>query len=105
MKQAMVVKSEGKAKQFTLGEHEVDLSNILPLKIRDWLAIKKLGVDITQITEASLGLDNIMLLVRYIVKKANPEVKENDILDLELPELVRIVTVATEVDAQIDPST
>lgn len=69
---------------------EADLSKALPLKVKDWRKLKERGVDVVKMSGDNLTLENIIDTVHYILEKANPDIKIDDVEELDISELVKI---------------
>lgn len=78
-----------------LGAREVDLDKALPITVRDWRALKKLGINVLTVFQ-DLDPDNVFLIAKYLVQKADPSVPEDDLLDLPPIHLVRIFQLIGE---------
>lgn len=64
-----------------LHEKEIDLSKAVPLKVGDWRALGRMGVN-TQLMKVE-NWDNWSKYVFYVLHKADPTVKEEDIDNLD----------------------
>lgn len=69
---------------------KVDLSKSLPLRVKHWLELKDRGLDVAKFDSETLGLVEIVALVHYILERANPEVKIEDVHEMSLEELTDI---------------
>jgi hypothetical protein len=87
-----------------LGNNEFDLSNVLPLKVRDWRALEKAGIRLGD--SESLGTVNSMAqMAQYILKKADDSIADDFVDDLTLDEIAKVTSVATEPGQKIDRPT
>lgn len=82
-------KEEKELGPIMLGGREVDLNNALPLKLRDWRKLEKDGITSKAIEGGAM--EATFKLAFYVLKKADPAVTEDEVDDLTLPELKRII--------------
>lgn len=68
---------------------EITVSGALPLKIKDWKALDKLGVSPNGLTENNIG--QLSILIYYILSKADPSVTQDEVDDLTMEEAVKII--------------
>lgn len=75
----------------TLAGKELDLSQVLPLKLRDWKNLEKMGLNPKRLEEGSMA--DTSILVFYVCNKADATVTQDMVDDLSLddPELVRVI--------------
>lgn len=78
-----------------IGAREVDLDKALPITVRDWRALKALGVNVLTAFQ-QLDPDTVFVIGKYLVQKADPEVTEDELLDLQPNYLVRIFQLIGE---------
>lgn len=78
-----------------LGDREVDMDKALPITVRDWRALKALGINVLTVFQ-DLDPDNVFLIAKYLVHKADPGVPEDYLLDLPPNHLIRIFQLIGE---------
>jgi len=74
----------------TLKGVEFDLDGVLPLKVRDWRALEKLGIRLSDGGENVRSIERSATLVQYVLKKARPDLAEDFVDDLTIEELMSI---------------
>lgn len=82
----------------TLKGVEFDLTGALPLKVRDWRALEKQGIRLSD-GAGNLSIERAAVLAQYVLKKARPEVADDFVDDLTLPELMAVATEVPRVEA------
>lgn len=61
---------------------KADLAGYLPFKIKDWKKLEVMGITMEALQKASW--DHMSKLILYVVARANPDIKEEDIDELEI---------------------
>jgi hypothetical protein len=90
-------------KTITVNGKEADLSKALPLNLRDWREIKKRsGYDVMRTT---VELEHLIAIATHAFQKANPEITEDEVLDLDLKDLNKISAMAAGGDEEVDRPT
>jgi hypothetical protein len=86
----------------TLAGLQVDLSKSLPLKLRDWKNLEKLGVSNKSLRDGSLTEASIVIF--YVLNKANNQITQDmvDDLSVEDPTLSTVLDAINSTD-KIDP--
>ena len=79
---------------------EIDLSTVVPLKIRDWKLLEKKGISPKGLSENKVS--DIAVLCHYVLSKADPTVTEEDVDGLTLDELVGILKDSKPSESVID---
>lgn len=87
-------KEEKELGPLMLGGREVDLTKALPLKLRDWRKLEKDGITSKAIEGGAM--EATFNLAFYILKKADPAVTEDEVDDLTLTELKRVIEGVNE---------
>lgn len=80
----------------TVNGVDFDFNSVLPFKIKDWLALQKLGVDISNFDGSLNSMTNIAL---HLMKKAKPDLQAGFVDELTLTQvsdLAKMVTNAEE---------
>lgn len=67
---------------------EVNLDDVVPLKVRDWRELEKHGITLKKLQEESV--EHIARFVTFCGGKGNPDIKRDDVDDLTLDELVGV---------------
>lgn len=81
-----------------LGGREIELSGALPLRIKDWKALKTKGVSLESLRKGEADVDSMAALAAYVLEKAHAG--DGALVDeLTLPELTRILNSITEAEA------
>src|SRR3990167_5490154 len=77
-----VVEAPAKEMLVTFKGKEIDLSKVLPLKLRNWKELEKLGVTAKQFETGMMQTTSTV--VYYILNKADSSVTQDDVDDLAL---------------------
>ena len=99
---AILVHDARKSPIFELNGKTVDLTKVIPMTVKDWKALKKSGVDVVKISGGEIGMDELVILVEYLCKKANPELTEEDLDALPGAWFGRVGEVVNELGDEID---
>ncbi|MCI0661000.1 MAG: hypothetical protein L0220_08000 [Acidobacteria bacterium] len=78
-----------RSKVLRIGDKDIDFAKAIPLKVRDWRALKAAGVDLVKGIDA-LDIEMLIAVVTYLVHKVDPSIGEDAILDLSTQNLIRI---------------
>lgn len=92
------------AKIYKIGEKEVDLTAAMPLNWGDWMTLEEQGVDVN---DFGGSLANMYKVFSYAIKKANPEITDDDIKGLDLGNQIVLdifADIAQEVDSLNRPT-
>jgi hypothetical protein len=90
-------------KIMTINGKEADLSQVLPLKLRDWREIKKrCGYDAVN---TQVQIEHLIGIATYTFQKANPAITEDEVLDMDLKDLNKISSMAAGPDEEVDRPT
>ena len=70
---------------------KIDLSSVLPLKLKDWRYLEKKGVNIAKIGDSPI--ESQFKIVSYVISKVDSSITHDDIDDLGLndPAIVAIM--------------
>jgi hypothetical protein len=74
----------------TLKGVEFDFDGVLPLKVRDWRALEKLGIRLSDGADNISSIERAATLAQYVLKKSRPEIAESFVDDLTLEELMSV---------------
>ena len=67
---------------------EIDLSRVLPLKVKDWRELEKHGITVAELQKESI--ESFARFAKYCASKGNDSITHDDINQLELEELIAI---------------
>jgi len=86
-----VVETEIKASAITLCGRVLDFTNHIPLKIKDWKALKKQGILAKDVESGDV--DSMAAMLAYVVQKADPTITQADVDELEMedPNLLALI--------------
>lgn len=87
---------------FKLNDKEVDLRKSVPLLVKDWKELKKLGVDVMKVSGGEIEMDLLIIMTQYVCKKANPELTDEDFESMPGAWFMRIGQVVQEIGGDID---
>jgi len=75
--------------KINLSGREIDVSGVLPLKIKNWRELTtKHGITPQSMQEPSV--DQLATVMTYILNKADPSVTSDDVDNLTLPQLLEL---------------
>ncbi len=81
--------------KLTIQGKEIDLGAALPLRVGDWRALQKAGVNAQQMADG--GIEHAALLAEHVLKKAGADVQVDN---LSLDELGAIVNAVGSSEAK-----
>lgn len=83
---------------------EINLSGVIPLKMRHWRELRSKGLDIMELPKLArtdtLTMEHIETIGFYVVKLAAPHVTEDNLLDMTLADLQKAAATAMTAEAQ-----
>lgn len=82
-----------------LNGRDFDLSKALPLRIKDWRALKKQGVTLEALRKGEVDVDSMAELASYVLNKAEAG-SGAAVEELTLPELTQILNAITDAEVQ-----
>jgi len=86
-----------------LNGHKVDLNKVFPLRARDWKALRKSGITPGRLTQGANDIDAVTGYVLHMLRKASAAISEDEIDDLPMSALLRIMTQMNEYEKSVDP--
>ena len=84
-------------------DKDIDLTDVVPLKIRDWRVLEKRGITTKGLADTKIN--DIAILAHYVLSKADPTITEEDVDGLTLDELVGILRDSKPGESVIDTPT
>jgi hypothetical protein len=83
---------------------QVNFQPALPLRLRDWRALKGLGVTPETLSD-KVDLEVYAAFITYVAKKADPEVTADDVDNLTLVEMSEVMRKINVREREIDRPT
>jgi hypothetical protein len=83
-----------------LNGREIDLTNAVPLKLRDWKALEKAGITVEKVTSGNV--EAMVALFYHILHKSDSSVTLDEVEDLSLDDTVVLALIECMNQVRVD---